>query len=121
MDPARLSRLQRYILDAARENRAAEVRQAGDPSQADLYYHEVLTGYFSFPVHWYAGRPLRSDPGSHYFDRQAIGGARYDAAQASLSRAVQCLEARGLVERYVSPLSWWSGLKLTDAAVQAAR
>jgi uncharacterized protein YfaT (DUF1175 family) len=121
MDLARLSRLQRYILDAAWENRATESRQADDPSQADLYYHEVLTGYFSFPVRWYAGRPLRSDPGSHHFDRAAIGPARYDAAQASLSHAVLCLEARGLVERYVTAVSWWSGLRLTDAAVRAAR
>lgn len=97
-----------------------ETRQAGDPSPADLYYHEVLAGYFSFPVRWYAGRPRRSDPGSHHFDREAIGRARYDAAQADLSRAVLCLEAHGLVERYVAAVSWWSGLKLTDAAVQAA-
>jgi hypothetical protein len=119
MDLAKLSRLQRFILCAAYENRVSEAAQEGAP-QVDLYYQEVLAGYFGFPVRWYEGDGLRSHPGSRHFDREAIGRSRYDAAQASLSRAVRRLEKRGLVTRYVGAMSRWSGLRLVDSAVEAA-
>jgi hypothetical protein len=60
--------------------------------EVDLYYAEVLAVYFGFPVTWWPDRSLREVQGSHRFDREAIGCARYDAAQASLSRAVRRLE-----------------------------
>src|SRR5579859_4370384 len=94
MELAKLSRLQRWILFAAYANRSGD--STADP---DLYYHEILAGYFGFPVRWNADKPLHSTTGSHHFDRQAIGRARYHAAQASIGRAVRRLEARGLVER----------------------
>jgi hypothetical protein len=116
MDLAKLSRLQRWILYAAFENRL------GDPGapEVDLYTHEILAGYFAFPMRWYDREPLHSKPGSHRFDREQIGRERYDAAQASISRTVRRLEARGLVERYVADVSRWAGLRLTDAGVEAA-
>lgn len=113
MDLAKLSRLQRWILYAAFENRS-------DAQEVDLYRHEILAGYFDFPMRWYDSEPLHSNPGSHRFDREQIGRERYDAAQASISRAVRRLEARGLVERYVGAVSRWAGLRLTDAGFEAA-
>jgi hypothetical protein len=71
-------------------------------------------------MRWYGNEDLRSRPGSHRFDREAIGRARYDAAQASLSRAVRRLEARGLVERYEGAVSRWAGVRLADGALEAA-
>ena len=116
MDLAKLSRLQRWILYAAFENRS------GDPDapKVDLYNHEILAGYFAFPMRWYDREPLHSNPGSHRFDRDQIGRARYDAAQASVSRAVRRMEARGLLKRYVGEVSRWAGLRLTDAGFEAA-
>lgn len=120
MDLAKLSRLQRWILYAAYENRAAVMCEPGASPEADLYYAEVLAGYFGFPwTHW-AGRSLREARGSHCFDREAIGRSRYDAAQASLSRAVRRLESRGLVERHVAAYSRWAGIRLADGVVEAA-
>jgi hypothetical protein len=116
MDLAKLSRLQRWILYAAYDNRSGPA----PASQPDLYYHEILAGYFRFPVRWYGGEPLHSHPGSHHFDREEIGRARYDAAQASVSRAVRRLETRGLAERYAGAVSRWTGVRLTDAGFEAA-
>jgi hypothetical protein len=115
MDLAKLSRLQRWILYAAWENRLD-----GDDGNADLYYHEILAGYFGFPMRWYGDQPRHSHPGSHRFDREEIGRARYDTAQASASRAVRRLTDRGLAERYVGAFSRWSALRLTDAGFAAA-
>lgn len=116
MDLAKLSRLQQWILYAAYDNRSAAV----DGTGADLYYHEVLFSYFGFPMLWHTDEPLHSHPGAHRFDREAIGRARYGAAQASVSRAVRRLEALGLAERYVPPAGRWAGLRLTDTAIEAA-
>jgi hypothetical protein len=111
----KLSRLQRWILSAACENRSA------DPAaDSDLYYHEILAGYFGFPMRWHADKPWHLSPGLHHFDREAIGHARYHAAQASIGRAVRRLEARGLVERR-KPACGGTGLRIADAAVEAAR
>ena len=116
MDLGKLSRLQRWILYAAFDNRSV------DPAapKVDLYNHEILAGYFGFPMRWYDREPLHSHPGAHRFDREQIGRERYDAAQASVSRAVKRLEARGLVERYAGAASRWAGLRLTDAGFEAA-
>jgi hypothetical protein len=116
MELAKLSRLQRWILYAAYANRSGD--STADP---DLYYHEILAGYFGFPVRWNADKPLHSTTGSHHFDRQAIGRARYHAAQASIGRAVRRLEARGLVERHSSATGQSAGLRIADIAVEAAR
>ena len=116
MDLAKLSRLQRWILYAAYGNRSGEAT----PADPDLYYHEILAGYFGFPVRWNADKPLHATTGSHHFDRQAIGRARYHAAQASIGRAVRRLEARGLVERRGAAFGQSAGLRIADVAVEAA-
>ncbi len=116
MELVRLSRLQRWILSAAYGNRCADPA-ADDP---DLYYHEILAGYFGFPVRWNADKPLHLSPGPHHFDRAAIGHARCHAAEVSISRAVRRLEARGLVERREAAHGRWAGLRLADVAVEAA-
>lgn len=120
MDLAKLSRLQRWILYAAYENRASVMCEpSGAPSEVDLYYAEVLAGYFGFPWSHWAGRGLREAHGAHIFDREAIGQERYNAAQASLSRAVRRLEARGLVERHMAVYSRWTGVRLLDGVLEA--
>jgi hypothetical protein len=115
MDLAKLSRLQRWILYAAYDNRSGD----SPPADLDLYYHEILAGYFGFPVRWNADKPLHSGTGAHHFDRQAIGRGRYHAAQASIGRAVRRLEARGLVERRGPACGQSAGLRIADAAVEA--
>ncbi len=115
MDLAKLSRLQRWILSTAYGNRSA-----GSAADPDLYYYEILAGYFGFPVRWNADKPLHSSTGSHHFDREAIGRARCHAAQASIGRAVRRLEARGLVERREAAYGRSAGLRITDVAVEAA-
>jgi hypothetical protein len=116
MDVAKLSRLQRWILSAAYGNRSADSTAA----ELDLYYHEILAGYFGFPVRWNADKPLHATTGSHHFDREAIGRGRYHAAQASIGRAVRRLEARGLVERRGATNGQSAGLRIADIAVEAA-
>jgi hypothetical protein len=116
MGLAKLSRLQRWILSAAYENRSSDP----DAAQVDLYYHEIFAGYFGFPMRWYGSESLHSKPGSHRFDREQVGRERYGAAHASVSRAVRRLEARGLVERYAGTVIRWAGLRLTDAGFEAA-
>lgn len=99
---AKLSKLQRAILSMAYE------RHGRVGNGVDLYYAEILAEYFRFPA---LSDP--SKPGSWHFSRAWIGPAEYDAAQASLSRAVRRLETRGLVTVYTGAISRWTGLSLT--------
>src|SRR5579863_1637444 len=87
-----LSRLQRWMLERAAMNRAAE--QRNDPSRgADLYYAEVLAGFYGFQSHY----SIRGNPGSHHFRPHEIGRGKYNAACAAISRAAKRLAERGLV------------------------
>jgi hypothetical protein len=80
----------------------------------------VLFSYFGFPMRRHTDEPLHSLPGARRFEREAIGRVRYDAARAAVSRAFRRLEARGLAELYVMVGGRRAGLRLTDAAVEAA-
>jgi hypothetical protein len=108
-DTAKLSKLQRSILTLAYERRDRD---------RPLYYAEILAEVFDFPVSYYADS-LAENPGSQHFSRERIGAGRYDAAQASLSRAVRRLADRGLVEIVVAAYSRWTGLSLTEEAVKS--
>ena len=110
---ARLSTLQISILTAAYRNHVAEQhvgeehRRNGGKPEMDLYYDEVLAQ--RSPI-WVKGtragrwidpageaKRIRENPGNQWFKRGAINSKGYNDAQASLSRAVKRLEARGLV------------------------
>ena len=57
---------------------------------------------------------IRENPGNQWFKRGAINSKGYNDAQASLSRAVKRLEARGLVVSHQDSDSRWAGIRLTD-------
>jgi len=75
--------------------------------EADLHFYEVLAEFFHFsdaPKIHMNGRPcgLRDangakNPGDKHFDLEKIGKARYNSAQAALSRALKRLADRRLL------------------------
>jgi hypothetical protein len=120
---AKLSRLQKQILLMALANRTKESR-TDEGGGADLYYSEILATVYGFKP----TRPLRYGdhygehagqriPGGQKFDRQAIGPARYNRAQAAISRAMLRLHSRGLVICSYGVRSRWSGCSLTPAGL----
>ena len=123
-----LSELQRAILALAYRNRLDRLEHAktGDEVYTrgvysiDLYYAEVLREHFGWEVRGYSWRPERESRPcwGQSFSMREIGERRYRSAQASLSRAVLRLEARGLVERRHHYLA---GLDLTERGVDVAR
>lgn len=130
MNNSRLSILQKWMLERALENRRAEGRDANS-NGADLYYREVLGGFYEFPFSVYRsfqGSPqefLRGKgepallPGDQVFDPGRIGRGRYDAAQAAVSRAALRLQSRGLVECKKGAISHWAGINLTESRIAA--
>lgn len=115
MTVSKLSRLQRFILERACKNRITESR-GPDSKGADLYYSEVLAGFFGFPTHH---ADLRKSIGGHKFDIGKIGPRKYNAAQAAISRTMLRLMTRGLVVGMRGACSRWSGCNLTIAGMQA--
>jgi len=114
-----LSTLQKTILRMAYVNYAVGLR-AADNRDVDVYFHEVLAAFWG----WQPASPLRDHtgqfrPGQH-FSRDAIGAERYNAAHASLSRAVVRLERRGLVTAHRGYVKW-RGIRLTPAGFDAAK
>jgi hypothetical protein len=111
---SRLSPLQRWILDHAHQNRLAEHRD--DLSRgADLYYKEVLAGFYGFPYEHYANPasdPLRASLANKRFKPYVIGRQKYNSACAAVSRAVTRLERRGLVVVLHGAYSHWAGVSL---------
>jgi hypothetical protein len=121
-----LSKLQRWLLDHAQQNRLAERRDAKSKG-ADLYFGEVLHGYYGFPYEFRGDveRNPRRDlqGGSQMFNPTVIGRSRYNAANAALSRACTRLEQRGLVVVLHGACSHWAGIRLSadDQTAAAAR
>jgi hypothetical protein len=122
-----LSELQKTILRRALSNRNAEGRQAGAWG-ADVYRAEILADYWGWKMHAYppfyqqerSGWQRRAHA-SQRFSRRRIGAARYDAAQAAVTRAFQRLADRGLVELRCGAFAQWSGASLTEIGVNFAR
>jgi len=101
---------------------------AGEPCQgsayghetkgADLYYSEILAAIYGFPSErlWELRAGELTDQRKvtgKKFDRQAIGLARYNRAQAAISRAMRRLESRGLITWVCGTYARWSGCNLT--------
>ena len=101
----RLSPLQRTILRLGSSNR----QHRKDQRPIDVTRAEVLSGYYGWLV----------TPGDRkiVFSRYRVGPARYNSAQVSLTKAMQRLRKRGLIQLSVHP----SGAKLTSAGVTAAK
>ncbi len=100
---------------------------------ADLYTHEILIAAFGFGDYrkatYGSPQPLRYHDGERcaggiWFDRQKIGAARYNAAVVSVSRALERLETRGLVESCYGASSYggypWRGIDLTREGLELA-
>jgi hypothetical protein len=123
----KLSRLQKQILLLALENKLREGRAFPEEEDggADVYYAEILATVYGFPP----TGPLRQgyDPagrrlaGGWKFSPGEIGQARYNAAQAAVSRAMLRLHSRGLAVCVWGAISHWSGCSLTSAGLEAAK
>ena len=89
----RLSPLQRTILRLGFSNR----QRRKDQRPIDVTRAEVLSGYYGWLV----------TPGHRkiVFSRYRVGPARYNSAQVSLTKAMQRLRKRGLIQIYVTPLT----------------
>jgi hypothetical protein len=97
---SRLSKLQRWMIARAQEN-----RMGSEPLNADLLTCEVLAGFYLFDLqpssksnHWNTRPRQWLTWYGAKFKRDAIGHARYNAACAAVSRAARRLIERGLME-----------------------
>lgn len=101
----------------AYQNRTAEKR-AGSTQGADLFYKEVLAGFYGFGYSHFRDPvedSLRRRVGRKRFDPDSIGRPRYNAACAAISRAVLRLARRGLVTPVFGEVSHWAGMDLTSS------
>jgi hypothetical protein len=115
-----LSPLQRTILVLAYDNWERE-RRTTQSEGCDCYYYEVLERVWRFENRW-AGVSRERTPTRWHFGLQRIPYHRYNAALASLSRAVRRLAQRGLVTRHRGK-SWrgtYAGVKLTATGLPVA-
>ncbi len=111
---SRLSRLQRTILGLGFSNR----QRRKDQRPIDVTRAEVLSGYYGWLVTPGHSRKI-------VFSRYGVGPARYNSAQVSLTKAMQRLRRRGLIQ-LDTDLPWQgrclpSGAKLTSAGISAAK
>lgn len=112
MNP-RLSPLQRTILRLGFSNR----QRRQDQRQIDVTRAEVLSGYY--------GQAVTPGHLNAVFSRYRFGPARYNAAHVSLTKAMQRLRKRGLIQLDTDlPFlgrALPSGAKLTSAGITAAK
>jgi hypothetical protein len=108
-----LSDLQKHILRLAFKNRQAKGHDALEP---DVYYCEVLRRYFALEV------AEGTDPRKRRCSIDRYWAVNYDAAHASLSRAMARLEQRDLLVlvKVTAEGREWAGADLTDAGVLEA-
>lgn len=106
-----LSRLQRWMLVYARENRLAS-------EETDLLYGEVLAHFYGFcrPE----DVPSRCKFRRKFFKPEIIGRDRYNAANAAVSRAARRLDRRGLAHVMRAVYGHWAAIRLTDAGLTIA-
>lgn len=107
----RLSKLQKYMLERARENRANEGRTSSH-EEADLYTWEVLAEFYGFET-----RPAKCRDRQPHVNirRTSNNAAQIRCAEAAISRAVRRLEDRKLIVRY-SGKSNLAGIRLASGA-----
>ncbi len=123
-----LSDLQKAILRIALRQQEAHAAEAAglvasfgrEPSAygCDVQHKDVLAEHFGFQKR---KAKMFSFEEPDRFDRQAIGPAIYNRAEAALSRAIVRLESRGLVHRAQGAVARWSGATLTDEGLRVAR
>lgn len=106
-----LSRLQRWMLVHARENRLGR-------EKVDLLYGEVLAHFYGFcrPE----DVPSRGKFRRKFFKSEIIGRDRYNAACAAVSRAARRLDRRGLAHVMRAVYGHWAAIRLTDAGLTIA-
>lgn len=104
----RLSQLQQTILKLGLCNRRSQ-GQPKNPWNVDVTRAEVLADYYGWPCSR-KGRGLR-------FDRSEVGYDRYNAGQVAVSRSMQRMEHR----RLVNMQGVWSGARLTKAGLALAK
>ena len=92
-----LSILQRVILLLGwRRRRTFKSRPRG--FHADVYRAEVFDAYYGWPYTY-------SQQGNMRFSRREIGPRRYNAAQVAVTKAMQRLQKRGLIQKGVNRLT----------------
>jgi len=121
-----LSKLQKQILGLALRNRESKDGHENSFCDLDVFTPEILEQVYRFPVeersNFFGTRvSTRKDPTRQHFDLAVIGRARYNAAQAAVSRALRRLEERGLVERQAGAYAAWCGANLTPEGVRTAQ
>jgi hypothetical protein len=122
----KLSKLQKQILTLAFDNRLREGRD-DTSNAADLFYSQILAEVYRFPTTQslrYGGYDEHAGQricGTHIFELTVIGKARYNAAQAAISRAMMRLESRELITCIRGSISHWAGCNLTPAGVELAK
>jgi len=119
---SKLSKLQRWILTHAHKNRVAEHRDLGADG-ADLFYGQVLAGFYQFPrtAPWEIWEPWqKTRPVAQTFSACEIGQAKYNAAHAAVSRALERLRQRGLIDILRGTWVYWKGINLTGAGAAFA-
>jgi hypothetical protein len=117
----KLSRLQRWILIKALENRSNGHHVGSD--KADLSYGEIKVGFYHLrvKVKWWQSDTYcqeRCFIGGQFFESTEI--PNYKAVSASISRAVSRLEKRVLLNVQCGARSRWTAIKLTDAGMAVA-
>ena len=91
----KLSKLQRFMLEKARENHIDADRAPDQPDGADLYTSEVLAGFYGFKPRAISGS--RHPRGA--VQRTIANASQIRTAEAAISRAARRLEERGLIVR----------------------
>jgi hypothetical protein len=117
-----LGPLQGTILEFAYANREREHRGFNESRGADVYNSEILARVYGFPCEslWQIEDGEVTDQRritGKKFDVRTIGRARYNRAQAAISRAIRRLEDRRLVVHMCGKYARWSGCSLTPARV----
>lgn len=123
-----LSDQQKTILRVAYQGRLRrmEIRIVGP--EIDALVPELLAACFGWEPRSPFRRPWREagedcerlNAGQHFFSRESIGRDTYNAARASMSRALRRLAARGLLEVEQGLYCGWTGVWLTEAGLRVA-
>ena len=113
MAQAKLSKLQKAILQLAYEKRLELGRE-----HFDISFSEILRDHFGWDSR--NNNQETADLGSHEFKREEIGHDKYNRGRATLSRTLKRLRERELIEFPVLPGGRHS-IKLTHDGLEIAR
>jgi len=116
-----LSLLQKWILVHALENRQKELSRELSAG-VDLYYKEILAGFFKFPIKkkcGYGSTDPREPHANQLFSMHEIDKKKYRSAMATLSRSVSRLQEKGLIQ-LMQGTTRLSGVALTEKGMLLA-